>query len=96
MERLEFKDEDGRKFLVEVPDGQQDMAESGIVIGPPDLRELEIMTDPVRFEIELHNQLYERRLFTLADVRRRPEGIGAALQQILKVDVLRIRHLYGR
>ncbi len=93
LERVEFKDEQGRKYLVEVPDGFADMAEAGIVFGPPDLSELEL---PLEMEVKLNNQLYDRKLFTLADVRRRPEEIRAALMAILRIDVRRIKSLYGR
>jgi len=91
--KVEYRDADGRKFLVRVPEGFEDEPESGILIGPPDLSELEL---PLEMEVQLNNQLYDRKLFTPADVRRRPEDIGAALKAILRVDVLRIRSLYGR
>lgn len=93
LKRVEYKDEDGRKFLVEVPDGFEDMPESGISIGPPELTDLNL---PLELEVKLNNQLFDRKLFTPADVRRRPEEIRAALMAVLRLDVLRIRSLYGR
>ncbi len=93
LQKVEYRDGDGRKFLVQVPLGFEDMAESGIPVGPPDLSELEL---PLEMEVKLNNQLYDRNLFTLADVRRRPEDIGAALKAVLRIDVLRIKSLYGR
>ena len=89
--RIEYKDEEGRKYLVELPEEHQDMPESGIVIGPPDLSELGL---PIEYEVKLNNQLYDRKLFKLADVRRRPEDIDAALKAIFHLDVRKIRNLY--
>lgn len=93
LTRVEYRDEDGRKFLVEVPEGWEDAPEQGIEIGPPRLDELGL---PPELEVKLNNQLYDRKLFTRADVRRRPEEIGAALKAVLRTDVLRIKSLYGR
>ena len=82
---------DGRKYLVEVPEGFEHLAQSGLRIGPPDLEPLGL---PIDYEVRLNNQLYDRKLFTLADVRLRPEEIKAALQAAFRVDVLTIRNLY--
>ena len=89
--RIEYKDEEGRKFLVELPEEHQDMPESGVRIGPPELDELGL---PIEYEVKLNNQLYNRKLFKLADVRQRPEDIGAALKAVFHIDVLKIRSLY--
>lgn len=91
MKTIEYRDEDGRKFLVKVPEDCQDMPEAGIRMGPPDLDSLRL---PMEYEVKLNNQLYDRKLFTLADVRRRPEEVKAALQAILRLDVLQIISLY--
>ncbi len=89
--RVEYKDNEGRKFLVELPEEHQDMPESGVVIGPPELYELGL---PIEYEVKLNNQLFDRKLFNLADVRRRPDDIPAALKAIFRLDVLKIRSLY--
>ena len=89
--KVEYKDEEGRKFLVELPEEHQDMPESGVVIGPPDLSELAL---PIEYEVKLNNQLFDRKLFNLVDVRRRPVEIDAALKAIFRIDVLKIRSLY--
>ena len=91
--RVEYKDIDGRKYLVELPEEYKDAPETGVVIGPPDLGEVEL---PIEYEVKLNNQLFDRKLFTLADVRRRPADIEAALKAIFRVDVLKIRSLYRR
>lgn len=77
--------------MVRVPDGYEDEPEKGIVIGPPDIG---ILGLPLEYEVKLNNQLYDRKLFTLADVRYRPDEIGAALRAVFRVDVLKIKSLY--
>jgi len=89
--RIEYKDEEGRKYLVELPEDYQDMPESGVIIGPPVLDELGL---PIELEVFLNNQLFDRKLFSLADVRRRPAEIEAALKAIFRVDVLKIKNIY--
>lgn len=91
MVKVEYEDIEGRKFLVHVPEGGESMAEQGIPIGPPDLS---ILGMPLEYEIALNNQLFDRKLFTWADVRLRPDEIKAALKAVLKVDVQRIMNLY--
>ena len=91
LKTVEYKDEDGRKFLVQVPDGYDDIPQSGIRIGPPELGSLNL---PLEDEVKLNNQLYDRKLFTLADVRRRPEDIKGALLAVLKVYMRKTRNLY--
>ena len=60
-------------------------------IGPPELYELGL---PIEYEVKLNNQLFDRKLFKLVDVRRRPDDIEAALKAILRLDVLKIRNRY--
>ena len=89
--RIKYEDEEGRKFLVELPEECQDMPENGIRIGPPELDELGW---PIELEVKMNNQLFDRKLFTEADVRRRPKDIVAAYWAVLRTDVLKIRSLY--
>ncbi len=91
--KVEYMDDEGRKFLVQVPEGHEDSPESGILIGPPSVEPLDL---PLEYEVKLNNQLYDRNLYTLADVRQRPEEIRAALMAVLRLDTLGIRSLYGR
>lgn len=91
LKRIEYKDKKGRKYMVEVPEGYEDMPQTGIRLGPPDLESLNL---PLKYEVALNNQLYDRQLFTPADVRRRPDEIKAALYTVFKVDALQIRNLY--
>lgn len=91
LKKIEHTDLDGRKYLIELPEEFQDMPETGIIIGPPSL---EMLNMPLDMEVELNNQLFDRKLFTWSDVRRRPEEIEAALKAVLKVDVRKIKELY--
>ncbi len=90
--QVEYIDDDGRKWAVKVPKGEEDKAQMGIPIGPPDLSELGL---PIDIEVRLHNQLYNRGLFTLRDVRRRRQNeIFASIQSALNVDVSKVTSLF--
>lgn len=89
MDEVVYTDELGRKFKVVVPQGGD--PEFGVVIGPPYLDGLEL---PDSVMVRLHNELFYRRLFTLADVRRRPIDVDGALRAALKLDVQKILEAY--
>lgn len=89
--RVEYKDEKGRKYQVEVPPEYEWEPETGIIIGPPDFESLGL---PEELEIKLNNQLYDRKLFTWSDVRRRPEEIRAALKAVFRVSEAAIVRIY--
>lgn len=89
--RVNYKNERGYKYLVEIPDEFQDEPELGIIIGPPDLESLGL---PENYEVKLNNQLFDRQLFNWSDVRRRPDDIRAALKATLRVDEQAIIRLY--
>lgn len=86
-----YTDEDGRMWAVLVPEGDEDKANMGIVVGPPDLAELDL---PKEVEIRLHNQLFQRRLLTAQHLRGRGQEIYAALQAAYRVDLARLTSLY--
>lgn len=92
MRQTSYEDADGRKIAVLLPDEDSDVnAPMGFRLGPPSLESLDLPED---VEIRLHNQLFERRLFTQADIRARRQDIFGALQATLKVDIARIAALY--
>ena len=94
MKTLPFTDEDGRMWLVGLPDDAPDSdAHKGIRIAPPSLTSLDL---PQEVEIRLHNQLFARRLFTRKDVRARLSHVFGALQAAYKVDTGRIVQLYSQ
>lgn len=87
----EYIDEWGRKFVVRVGEGES--PEYGMIVGPQPLDELEL---PMDYMIRLHNELYNRKLLTYDDVRRRPQDVQAALGAAAKIDVQTIQSLYGK
>lgn len=92
MRRVTHIDSLGRRTLVEVPD---DVPEShhayGLRIGPPSLESLGL---PQEQEVRLHNQLHDRGLLSVKDIKHRSQEIFAALQAALRVDVTTIENLY--
>lgn len=94
MKQVVYTAKDGRRSVVLIPDGAKDCKEEaakGLLVGPPALDDLGL---PSGVELALHNELYDRRLLTAADVRKRPQEVFAALQAALRVDVAAITNLY--
>lgn len=92
MRQASYEDAKGRKWAVLLPDDATEAdAPMGIPLGPPSLESLDL---PEEVEVRLHNQLFERRLFTVADIKARRQDIFGALQATLKVDIARIAALY--
>lgn len=92
MREVTYEDKKGRLWRVLIPDTAPDSAAAmGVVIGPPSLDELDLPKD---LAVKLHNQLFHRRLFTLADAERRRADVLGAFQAALKVDVQRVIDLY--
>ncbi len=85
-------DKDGRKSAVRIPDSASESeSQMGILIGPPSLEALGL---PQEVEVRLHNQLFERRLFTLEDVRRRHGQLMAAMLAAFKPEVSSLVKIY--
>ncbi len=92
MRHASFQDAQGRKWAVLLPEGVPDEeASMGVHLGPPSLESLGLPED---VEIRLHNQLFERRLLTLADVKARRQHVFGALQATFGVDTGRIVALF--
>lgn len=93
MRETVYEDMDGRKFKVQIPDDAPDShARLGIVIGPPDLSELDL---PLAVEVRLNNQLFNRGLFRKGDIRRRREELAAALAATLRLDIQTLEGVYS-
>ena len=86
----EYVDDEGRHWAVLMPEGHEH-PEMGIPFGPPDLASLDL---PLDVEVRLHNQLFNRQLYTLRDVRRDPDGIKASIQAAYRLDFQRVTGLY--
>lgn len=92
MREAIYKDAEGRKFKVLLPDDSgDDEAEYGIPIGPPDLSELGL---PLSIEVKLNNQLFARGLFKKEDLKKRRQDLLGALQSALSIDANKIEALY--
>lgn len=92
LRNIEFTDTDGRHWLKGLPPGVPDArAPAGVPIGPPSLEALGL---PKEIEIRLHNQLYERGIFSERDARQRLQDIHSALMAALRVDAHRILAIY--
>lgn len=90
---VEHVDDEGFKWRVKIPGFDMAHPERGIVIGPPDFSFLDL---PSETHKRLHNAMYDRKLFTLHDLRGRGQDIFAALQSAYRVDVARITEAYDR
>lgn len=89
--QVEYVDETGRHWAVLVPDGHEDEAAQGVVIGPPDVR---VLGWPEEIALRVHNELYARRILTLRDARAKAAEIGAALAAALRADIQTVQALY--
>lgn len=94
IRKVVYVDPEGRKHLRGLPDGIPDAqaGPKGIPLGPPSMKDLGL---PLRFEIALHNTLFERGLFDLNDVKRRPDDVRSALASVLKMDQQTITRIYA-
>jgi len=91
LERVIYTDEKGRKFISQVPKGHEDEAGKGIILGPPDISSLNL---PEEIETVLHNELFNRGLITLKDVKQRSNELNSALKFALRVNLGKLIDLY--
>lgn len=92
MRRLVYTDGEGRKTIVQIPDGAPESdGAMGILVGPPPLESLGL---PLDVEVRLNNELYNRGLFTGQDIKRRTNEVVAAVIAAYKVDAVKIIELY--
>ena len=90
LKRAEYKDAEGRKKVVLIPE-ESDQAEMGIPVGPPDLTELGL---PLELEVRLNNELANRGILTAVDALKNRVEISLAIQSVLKLDADRIINVY--
>ena len=88
----DYEDEDGRWWVVAVPEGETNL-EMGIPIGPPDLSGMGLPHDT---EVRLHNQLFNRGLITAKDIRgsNGSQKVFAAIQSAFRTDVAAVTSQY--
>lgn len=94
MKKVTYTDPKGRKYLRLVENNQEEeMYQYGINIGPP-----EDIVDGLGFPddlaTELHNQLFQRQLWSIKEVRKNPRAIFAALQAVFGVNQQMIVNAY--
>jgi hypothetical protein len=78
--------------MVLLPDTSPDSeAHMGLVVGPPCLDSLGL---PKATQTALHNELFNRGLFSVVDVAKNPRDVMGALQAALKIDAERIKNAY--
>ncbi len=93
MKIVSYTDDDGRRWATQLPEDAPDSdAAKGLPLGPPSLEPLGL---PLEIEVRLHNQLFDRELFTEKAVKRSRESVVAALMGTLKVDAQAIITLYS-
>jgi len=91
LKRVEYTDKSGFKYIMLVPDGREDEAAKGILLGPPDLGSLKL---PKRVQKELNRQLYDQGIITWKDARHNRRAVELAVKAALKFDVDTILNLY--
>lgn len=93
MRQTSYTDTLGRHWAVLLPDGVPESdARMGLPLGPPPLDDLGL---PEETAIRLHNQLFARSIFSLADAKRRREELTAALQAAYAADGERLIELFA-
>lgn len=93
MRTLDYTDDRGRIWRVELPDGvPDDGAALGVPVGPPAV--CDALELPEAVGTRLHNELHRRGLFVLRDVQSRPGDLRAAIMAALRLDLQTIEEQY--
>ncbi len=86
MRQVDYEDDRGRKYRVNLPHGvPESEAEKGVPVGPPDV--VDELGLPEPFATRLHNNLFRHQLWTIKEVRKKPKTLFNALQVTMKTDV---------
>lgn len=92
MREASYTDMQGRQWAVLLPDDVPDSeAFRGLPIGPPPLELLDL---PFAIEVRLHNELFNRRIFTARDARARVHEISAAIASACRLDAMTMLALF--
>lgn len=93
MHEVTYTDREGRRWRRMLPDDVGDsQAKIGIPIGPPPLDRLRL---PLELEIRLHNELHDRGLFVLSNLRGRTEELRSAIMAAIRLDVQLLQECYA-
>lgn len=91
MREKEYEKND-RKYKVALPEGVENI-DLGIPVGPPNVVDEIGLPEPMA--TRLHNQLYNRGLYSLAEVQKRPRELQAALQSALRLDAAKLMSAFA-
>ena len=91
---VEYTDPQGYRWRSLVPEGREHEAAIGIIKGPPNLSDA-FPGLPEQIRRRLHDELYNRGLFTRRDLRSRHGELGAALQAALRLDIVTLLNAYS-
>ena len=84
MKEVSYKDRAGRYWMVSVPDkAKKSEFTSGIPVGPPSLESLDLSKT---IEISLHNNLFQRKIWTSKDFKHRRNEVVDAIRSAYKAD----------
>lgn len=89
MKIVQTVDEAGfkQRYQIQDDDDPNDAAEIGLNIGVPDIRQLN-WDEAIK---DLHNRLFDMRLFEMQDIIDQQSGMGNAISSVL---LKRIKNLY--
>jgi uncharacterized membrane protein len=94
MKQVEYIDPKGRKYLRMVENAEsEEMFQYGINIGPPE-GIVDGLGLPDKIATELHNQLYQRKLWNIKDINKNPKAVFAALQASFRINQQMIVNAY--
>lgn len=92
MKLVKYTDAAGRQWKTLLPDSAPESeAPRGVPYGPPSLARLGL---PLTMEVRLHNGLFERGIFTAADLRGREDEVARACLAAVKLDAIAVMGLY--
>jgi len=93
MKKVTYTDERGRKYLVRLADDIPDSeAHKGIPIGPPDIADVLGLPEP--FATKLHNTLFDRKLWSIKEVKQQKDCLRGVMQAVLQIDVHTLHNAY--
>lgn len=94
MPKATYVDPEGRKFLVDLPEGvNEDEAHLAPIIGPPHLDEA-FPDLPRDVMVRIHNGLFDRGLFTRVDIEKRRKEVVVLLEVAFGISVEKIHNQY--
>jgi hypothetical protein len=88
MERVEYRDPTNGRLYAALQDG-----DSHMIVGPPEGL-VDSLGLPEPFATNLHNILYERKLFTYRSVTNNHKVLFGALQEALNLDAQRLTEAF--